>query len=167
MSATARTKAKDVRAVLVEGARSEALADGSAAIEAEHLLLGLAGRERTTASRLLREAGLDREAIRAALDREWEQSLAAAGVRVDVAGRPTATPDPRRSVQIGASAKSVLKRAMDSAAATGGGRIGSTHILVGLLSGRQDRVARALDLAGVDRDRLIAAADEAAARADH
>jgi hypothetical protein len=45
---------------------------------------------------LLTEAGLTRDAIRAALDREWERSLAVAGVAVQDAQLPNATSDPHR-----------------------------------------------------------------------
>jgi hypothetical protein len=79
------TKVKDVRLVLVRSAGEEALLDGSESIEAEHVLLALAKLFGSTASRLLTEVGLTRDAIRAALDREWEQSLAVAGVAVQVA----------------------------------------------------------------------------------
>jgi ATP-dependent Clp protease ATP-binding subunit ClpA len=87
------TKVKDVRLVLVLSAGEEALLDGSESIEAEHVLLALAKLPGRTASRLLTEVGLTRAAIRAALDREWEQSLAVAGVAVQVAQLPEATSD--------------------------------------------------------------------------
>lgn len=157
------TKIKDVRSALVHGAREEAMAQGSPGIEAEHLLLALARWEGSVAARLLAEAGLDHAAIRVALDREWEHSLAAAGVSVDPAALPTATPYPDRRPQFAESAKVVLRRA----AATGGGRLGAADLLVGLLDTRLGRVARALDLAGVDREALRRRADEAAERGDH
>ena len=56
--------------------------DGSRTIEAEHVLLALAASRTTPAARMLAEAGLTEDAIRAALDREWEQSLAVAGIAV-------------------------------------------------------------------------------------
>ncbi|GAA1608927.1 hypothetical protein GCM10009789_74230 [Kribbella sancticallisti] len=154
------TKEKDVRAVLVHGGRAEARQDGSAAIEAEHLLLALAALPDNAVARLMREAGLTREAIRAALDREWEQSLAVAGITVDVETLPTATPNHDRTPHIGESAKLVLKRAMDNAAERGGGRIGASNILVGLLDTKLGRVARALDLTGIDRPTLRSRATE-------
>jgi ATP-dependent Clp protease ATP-binding subunit ClpA len=161
------TKTKDVRAVLVEGGRKEAGAEGSVAVEAEHLLLALTKLPGSTAARLLAEAGLDHDGLRAALDREWEQGLATAGVSVRVAELPSATPAPDRSSQFAASAKQALVRAMEHAASTGGGRIGAANMLVGLLDDRLGRVARALDAAGVDRAALRARAHEAAGRGDH
>jgi hypothetical protein len=47
------TKVRDVRLVLVRNAGEEALLDGSASIEAEHVLLALAKLPGSTASRLL------------------------------------------------------------------------------------------------------------------
>ena len=44
------------------------------------MLLALAATETTSAARMLAEAGLTEEAIRAALNREWEHSLAVAGI---------------------------------------------------------------------------------------
>ncbi|TDU91049.1 ClpA/ClpB-like protein [Kribbella voronezhensis] len=160
------TNVKDVRTVLTRDAREEAELDGSAAIEAEHVLLGLTRQSAGPVSRLLTEAGLTRETIRDALDREWEQSLSVAGIAVAVAELPTPTPDRGRPPKFGESAKLVLKRAADLARRLGAHRITAAHILAGLLDTNLGRVARALDLAGVDRPALQAralqiAADEA------
>ncbi|MFC5266544.1 Clp protease N-terminal domain-containing protein [Kribbella qitaiheensis] len=161
------TKTKDVRSVLVRGARAEARLDGSSMIEAEHVLLALAALPGSAAARMLHGAGLTRDAIRAALDQEWEQSLATAGIAVTVAELPTATPDEERTPAIGESTKLLLKRAMDNAAATGGGRIGASNMLVGILDANLGRVPRALDLAGIDRAALRAQATQAAEQGDH
>ena len=67
---------------------------GSPAIEAEHMLLAMTGQHGIEARDVLASAGLDQDAIRAALDREFRQSLAAAGVtlpRRRAAARPAAT----------------------------------------------------------------------------
>jgi ATP-dependent Clp protease ATP-binding subunit ClpA len=161
------TKVNDVRAVLVRSARLEAVEDGSAAIEAEHVLLALTELTGTTTARLLAEAGLTRETVRAALDREWEESLSVAGVTVAVAELPKATPDRSRSPKIGETTKLLLKRAMDSAAATGGGRIGAAHLLAGALNTNRGRIPRALALAGINREALLTQATDAATRQDH
>lgn len=158
------TKVNDVRAVLIRGARAEAVEDGSTAIEAEHVLLALTELTGTTTARLLAEAGLTRETIRAALDREWEQSLSVAGVTVAVAELPKATPDRSRNPQIGETTKLLLKRAADN---TGGGRMGAAHLLIGALDTNLGRIPRALDLAGINREALRSQAAEAAARHDH
>jgi ATP-dependent Clp protease ATP-binding subunit ClpA len=161
------TKVNDVRAVVVHGARAEAVEDGSAAIEAEHVLLALTELSGTTTARLLADAGLTHETTRAALDREWEQSLSTAGVAVAIAELPKATPDRSRNPQIGETTKLLLKRAMATSSATGGGRIGAAHLLVGALDTNLGRIPRALELAGIERDSLRAKAYEAASRRDH
>ena len=148
------TAAKDVRAVLIRGAREEARLDGSATIEAEHVLLALAALDGTATARLLAAAGLGRDAVRELLDREWEQSLAVAGVRIDVGQLPSATPDPSRKPRIGESTVKLLKRAMDASS----GRITAGHLLVGVLDTKLGRVSRVLDLGGVDRAALRAQA---------
>lgn len=154
------TKVKDVRAVLVHGGRAEARLDGSPTIEAEHVLLALAALPDSAVARLLQDAGLTRDAIRAALDREWEQSLAVAGVTLSVTLLPKATPDRERTPQIGESTKLVLKRAMADASKRGTGRIGAANILVGLLDSTLGRVPRALALTAADLPTLKAAADQ-------
>jgi ATP-dependent Clp protease ATP-binding subunit ClpA len=160
------TAAKDVRSVLVRGAREEARLDGSSTIEAEHVLLALAALEGTATARLLAAAGLNRDGVRAALDREWEQSLAVAGVRVDAGQLPKATPDPTRSPRIGESTVRLLQRAMDAASGLGGGRITAAHMLIGVLDTKLGRVSRALDIAGVDRAALRGLAVESAQRGE-
>jgi len=153
------TDVKDVCSLLVRAAREEARRDGSRTIEAEHVLLALAATEDTEAVRMLTEAGLTETAIRAALDREWEQSLAVAGIAVKIGLLPAATPDHQRDPQIGESTKLLLKRAMDA----GSGRLGPTRILVGILDTERGRVARALEAVGVDRAALRTKAAEALA----
>jgi ATP-dependent Clp protease ATP-binding subunit ClpA len=150
---------KDVRAILVRAARAEARRDGSRTIEAEHVLLALAALEDAPAARLLADAGLTEDAIRAALNREWEQSLAVAGIAVRMGLLPEATPD--RDPQIGESTKLMLRRAMDAPPKLA--RFGSMRILVGLLDAERGRVARTLQAAGVDRATLHAKATEALA----
>jgi ATP-dependent Clp protease ATP-binding subunit ClpA len=157
------TKVKDIRTLLVQDAREEAWLDGSAVIEAEHVLLGLARQSGGPISGLLTDAGLTRDAIRAALDGEWEQSLSVAGVAVAVAELPPATPDRGRQPKFGESAKLVLKRAADQARRLGAHRISAAHVLIGVLDTNLGRVARVLDLAGVDRPALQARALQIAA----
>lgn len=155
--------AKDVRTILVRGAREVARRDGSRTIEAEHVLLALAAMENNPAARLLSEAGLTEGGIRAALDREWEHSLAIAGIAVRIGLLPEATPDHSRDPQIGESVRLLLKRALDAEPRVGGTRIGSVRILVGILDSDRSRVARALQTANVDRAALRARAAEALA----
>ena len=146
--------AKDVRSLLVRAAKDEARRDGSRTIEAEHVLLALAATADTEAARMLAEAGLTEDTIRAALDREWEQSLAVAGIAVRIGLLPMATPDHRRDPHIGESTKLLLRRAMDARPKVGAGRMTPLRILVGVLDTERGRVARVLQVAGVDRAAL-------------
>ncbi|HXP21284.1 MAG TPA: Clp protease N-terminal domain-containing protein, partial [Streptosporangiaceae bacterium] len=70
--------AEHARAI-VRQAEEEAAEAGSPVVEAEHLLLAMTGEHGSEARDVLASAGLDRDGIRAALDREFRQSLAAAG----------------------------------------------------------------------------------------
>ena len=62
--------AVDARRVVVRAAEEEALALGSATVEAEHLLLALATDETGPVGRLLADAGLAHDGVIAALARE-------------------------------------------------------------------------------------------------
>ncbi|MEU8227645.1 Clp protease N-terminal domain-containing protein [Kribbella sp. NPDC048915] len=140
---------KDVRAILVQAARDEARREGSRTVEAEHVLLALAAVKSSAAARLLADAGLTEDAIRAALNREWEAGLAAAGIAVRVAELPESTPDRSRDPQIGESTKLLLHRGVE--APPKHARFGPMRMLVGILASDRGRVARALQTGGVDR----------------
>ncbi|MFI7126965.1 Clp protease N-terminal domain-containing protein [Nonomuraea sp. NPDC050153] len=140
-----------INAVTQQG-ETEARQDGSAAIEAHHLLLGIAAQEGNSAHEVLTSAGLDRQAIRDALDREFEHSLGAAGVSLASFDLPPATPDPKRRVSLGASARLCLERGF--ASATGKKDLRPGHLLLGILEAEVGTVPRALALAGVDRTAL-------------
>jgi ATP-dependent Clp protease ATP-binding subunit ClpA len=156
----------DIRHVVVHAARAEARADGSCVVEAEHVLLALADQEGTTAQRLLISAGLGRHSLRTALDREREASLRAGGVSAGTRGLPMSSAGPHRSPPLGASVKRLLLRGHSAAKAHGGGRISSTHLLLGILGAHVGTVPRALALAGVDQAGLATGADRAVAAGD-
>jgi ATP-dependent Clp protease ATP-binding subunit ClpA len=145
-----------VRTIVHRG-RLEAQESGSATIEAEHLLLAMSSQEGTAAQRVLAAAGLDRAAIRAALEREFTESLRAAGVSL-----AAPLPPPGRSegrVLLGASARLSLERAVKLAVRD---RRDPVHLLVGVLGARVGTVPRALAFAGVDREELARRAHLAA-----
>jgi ATP-dependent Clp protease ATP-binding subunit ClpA len=152
---------KDVRAILVRAARTEARREGARTVEAEHVLLALAALADSSAARLLADAGLTEETIRTALNSEWEQSLAVAGIAVRLGLLPEPVPDRSRDPQIGESTKLLLHRGVE--AEPRGARFGPMRILVGILSSERGRVARALEAAGVDRAGLHTRAAEALA----
>ncbi|MEV0147184.1 MULTISPECIES: Clp protease N-terminal domain-containing protein [unclassified Nonomuraea] len=144
---------------IIERGADEAREDGSAAIEARHLLLGLAA-ERDAAGRdavvheALASAGLDHRAIREALDKEYEHSLGAAGVSPAAFGRlPQPSRPAERPSQLGASAKLALERGFTCVSRKKDLRPG--HLLLGILRAEAGTVPRALALAGVDREDLM------------
>ncbi|MEW9547146.1 Clp protease N-terminal domain-containing protein [Nonomuraea sp. NPDC050783] len=140
-----------INAIIVRG-MAEARDDGSSAVEAHHLLMGIAAHEGTAAHRVLAAAGLGPEAVRRALDREFEHSLSTVGVSPAAYDLPRPTPDPKRSLKLGASARLALDRAF--AAATGKRDLRPAHLLMGVLEAEVGTVPRALALAGLDRTEL-------------
>ena len=149
---------------IVRQAEKEAAGAGSPQIEAEHLLLAMAGENGIEARDVLASVGLDRDGIRAALDREFRQSLSAAGVTLPAGGLPTASRDQNRRARMATSGKLVLERALKAAA--GRGQIQPGHLLLGVLAAQAGTVPRALALAGVDQADLAARTRQALERGD-
>jgi len=143
---------------IVQQGEAEAQEDGSADTEAHHLLLAIASHEGTAAHAVLHSVGLDRQAIRAALDREFEHSLSAAGVSLAAYDLPKPSRDPKRRPGVGASARLTLERGF--AAAIGKKDLRPAHLLLGVLNTNIGTVPRALALAGVDRADLMARAQQ-------
>jgi ATP-dependent Clp protease ATP-binding subunit ClpA len=141
---------KYVHSILEDAGRA-AKEDGSATIEAQHLLLAVASDPDPTTRQILTSAGLDRRAIREALDKEFERSLSAAGVDLgafDLQRTSAAHGRPR----LGASAKLAVERGLGSAARKRDLR--PAHLLFGVLDARRGTLPRALELAGVDQTDL-------------
>lgn len=129
-------------------AEDEARGDGSAAVEAQHLLLAIAGGPDAAPRRILAAVGLDHHAVRDALDREFTRSLAAAGVSADTFDLPR----PSRSLKQpghGASVGLAIERGF--ALARHKKDLRPAHLLFGILQAQVGTVARALALAGIDR----------------
>jgi ATP-dependent Clp protease ATP-binding subunit ClpA len=139
---------------IIEQAGHQASKEGSATIEAQHLLLAVAAQEGTTAHQVLTSVGLDQQAIRQALDREFEHSLRAAGVSLAAFDLPRPSSDPEPSARIGASAKLALERGV--AAAARKQDLQPAHLLLGILEARLGTVPHALGLAGIDQADLTA-----------
>jgi ATP-dependent Clp protease ATP-binding subunit ClpA len=139
---------------VVTQARELASALNARTVEAEHLLLVLAGPCDETAI-ILQQVALDRSRIEAALREESEASLAAAGLEPLTAERAMRSGH-TRAPQWGASAKSALKRGHDTAKQSN--RAGETpaDLLLGVLEAELGTVPRALAIAGADRSALIA-----------
>ncbi|GAA1262611.1 hypothetical protein GCM10009677_12830 [Sphaerisporangium rubeum] len=141
-----------IDAIIERGGR-DARDDGSAAIEAHHLLLAVAAGGDTTSRAVLTSAGLDHRSVRDALDREFEHSLDAAGVSTAAFHLPPPTltgPPPSR---LGASARLALERGF--ACVSRKKDLRPAHLLIGILRAETGTVPRALALAGIDRDDLI------------
>jgi len=142
----------DSRAVVHE-AREIARGLESPTVEAEHLLLAVAGEPGTSAHAVLVGAGLGFDRIHDALEAEFEASLSAVGISLadfDLRGTAAAARVPRW----GTSAKLALQRAARIADARRDRRLVPGHILLGVLRAPAGTVPRALDRAGVDREEL-------------
>jgi ATP-dependent Clp protease ATP-binding subunit ClpA len=124
---------------------------GASTVEAEHLLLAVAELEDPVAA-VLREHGLDSDGIAAALAAETERSLAAVGISADNLSFSPFVARPRYAT----SAKSALELSLREALERGETRIGTKHVVLGVLRAEHGTVPRALAIAGVDRAQLAA-----------
>lgn len=138
---------------ILEQARREAHKDGSATTEAQHLLLAIAAEQEPTTQQVLTSVGLNYQAIRQALDREFEDSLRAAGVSLAAFDLPRPSHAPEHP-KPGASAKLALERGVAPVARKKNLR--PAHLLLGILQAQVGTVPRALALAGIDQANLRA-----------
>ena len=132
-------------------AHSVAAGLGASSVEAEHLLVSLAGTQHP-AGAALRELGLDSAELHEAIQRDFERVLAQVGI--DASGVDISSNCRRTKLSWGASAKRGLERALDEAKRRGDRRIGPEHILLGLLRAEHGTVPRLLAAEGIDRDEL-------------
>lgn len=107
---------------------------GARTVEPCHLLLALAAPQSGTAARVLTAAGVDPGALRAAIEH-----------RLDVPGAGKR----RGRVPFPASTKKALELSLREAIRRGDDRIGSEHLLLGLLRANDDGVTGALSELGV------------------
>lgn len=142
---------KDARQTATE-AQEIARRLASPTVEAEHLLLALAG-QAGPAQEALASVGLDHDEIGAALAAENERSLAAVGVSLADFDLPPIT-RARDKPQWATSAKLALERSLRVALARDDHRIEPGHILLGVLRAPVGTVPRALEVAGIDRVEL-------------
>lgn len=148
MSTTIR---KYVQAV-VDQAGTEAQKEGATTIEAQHLLLALAAEPEANTQQVLSAVGLDYESIRTTLQREFEQSLGAAGVSLatfDTLIRPGASHS--RPTKLGTSAKLALERGLGKPRSESH----PLHLLLGILQAQKGTVPRALANAGINQCELM------------
>ena len=142
-------------------ARDEARQAGSRKIEAEHLLLALSRQKGTDASAILKDAGLDHEAILEAIESESEQSLKAVGVSLGDRGLVKASSARDYNPRFGQSAKLAVARAADLEAKRIAPPLEPIHLLIGILHAKAGTVPRVLEVSGVDTDDLISKAESA------
>jgi ATP-dependent Clp protease ATP-binding subunit ClpA len=142
---------KYLHAVIMR-ADHEAREDGSPTIEAQHLLLAVAGEQEPTTRELLASVGLDRAAVHAALEQEFAHSLSVVGVSSNAYDLPPASWRPVHP-KMGTSGKLALERSMSLSRKKD---MRPAHILLGILLAQAGTVPRALALAGVDLEDLTA-----------
>jgi ATP-dependent Clp protease ATP-binding subunit ClpA len=141
-----------LRAVL-ERAGHEAQGERSAMVEAQHVLLAMASPSDAESRELLESLGLDRQALRAALDSEFRQALSAAGVSLEASEPQRADCTTSSSAPpLGTSVRHALERGLGSTRDAPR----PAHLLLGILEAEVGTVPRALELAGFDRAALIA-----------
>jgi ATP-dependent Clp protease ATP-binding subunit ClpA len=151
---------KDARTV-VRRAETEARAEGSRTVDAEHLLLALTSPEAICSARVLSEAGLGHDELRDALDGQFRDALESVGVELEGESPPARHASAAKRLQIGQSGKLALQRALLVTAKRGDRRIDACHLLIGILSAEHGTVPRALAHAQIDRRQLIVSAEEA------
>ena len=132
-------------------AHSVAAGLGASSVEAEHLLVSLAGTQHP-AGAALRDVGLDSTELHDAIQRDFERVLARVGI--DAGGVDVSANCRRTKLRWGASAKQGLERALVEAKRRGDRTIGPEHILLGLLRAEHGAVPRMLEAEGIDRDEL-------------
>lgn len=125
---------------------------GAERIEPEHVLIALVGNGDRAADAIA-EAGLDAAMIEEAIEQDLVASLEAVGVPPSVV---ESTPTRPRADSLGFSvpAKHALQQALRAAGTRGQRRIGTEHLLLGLLDPSVVSVRRVLARLGVEPSRL-------------
>jgi ATP-dependent Clp protease ATP-binding subunit ClpA len=139
----------------IERAQDVARRLGAEHLEPEHLLLALAEGYADAAARALAEAGLDGRAIEAAIEQDLVAALEVVGVPASVVAATPAHPRadrPRFSVP----AQRALQQTLQEAVRRGARRIGTEHVLLGLVAPPTVSVSRLLVALDVQPERLAA-----------
>ena len=144
--------ARDARAAVV-AALDVAQRAGAEHAEPEHLLIALADAHATCASQAIADAGLDAQAIERAIEQDLVAALEVVGVPASVVA---AAPIHPRADKPGFSVatKQALEQALAVAVRRGDRRMGSEHVLLGLLDPPAVSVARLLRTLGMEPRRL-------------
>jgi ATP-dependent Clp protease ATP-binding subunit ClpA len=130
---------------------------GAEHVEPEHLLLALAsgGAPSGAAARALGEAGLDAASIEQAIEQDLVAALETVGVPASVVASTPVHPRADRP-NFSAPAKQALERALQHAVRRGERRLGSEHVLLGLIDPPAVSVGRVLARLDVAPQRLAA-----------
>jgi ATP-dependent Clp protease ATP-binding subunit ClpA len=145
---------------VIMSARYEARAAGSRTIEAEHILLALASQE-GDAREILESTGLDHDAIRAAIEREFESSLLAVGISLESSSIVSETRRPEGRPRFAQSAKLAVERAAVLTQMRVAPHLEPLHLLLGVLYAKAGTVPRVLATTGVDAADLTRRAEYA------
>jgi ATP-dependent Clp protease ATP-binding subunit ClpA len=154
---------RDSRRV-VDVAQAAASRLGAEHVEPEHLLLALAGGCQDPAALALAEVGVDAGAIAQALEDDLVAMLEIVGVPPSVVAATPAQPRHDRP-GLSAATKQVLEHALHEALRRRDRRLGTEHLLLGVLRPPAATVRRVLSRLDVEPERLAALVQvEAAAR---
>jgi ATP-dependent Clp protease ATP-binding subunit ClpA len=139
----------DARKLVLASAAEEARRRGDRRLGTDHLLLGLLHDEDCRAAKAV---GVSLAGARAAAEALDVAALAAVGIEIDSLGGGPPVSFGRRLPPLTSGARALFKRAIEEARPFRGGRIGTTHFLLAVLSlQRPDPAAELLDALGVDR----------------
>jgi ATP-dependent Clp protease ATP-binding subunit ClpA len=128
---------------------------GAEQVEPEHLLLALARDRNDPAGRALHEAGLDAEQIEHAIEQDLVAALGVVGVPPSVVeSTPVYPGSPKPSLSL--AVKHALERALRAAIQRGERRMGTEHLLLGLLDPPAFVLGRVLAALEVEPERLAA-----------
>ena len=128
---------------------------GAEQVEPEHLLVGLAEGRVDPAARALAEAGLDGPQIERAIEEDLVAALDVVGVPASVVASTPVYPAAKHP-DIGVAAREALERSVQAAARRGERRLGTEHLLLGLLDPPAVSLRRVLARLDVEPGRLAA-----------
>lgn len=140
----------------VRRAAEVAEVEHAAVVQAEHLLIALVDPVRDPVGQSLVDAGITRQGIRSARDREFQSALAAVGVDT---GRAVPPPSSRlargRTTRFAPSAKLALERTLAIATKQGARRISNHHLLEAIVSADAGRTPQLLVELGTTAEEVL------------
>lgn len=141
----------------VRRAAEIAESDGSATVEAEHLLLALVDPADDSIGQALVRCGLTADGIRDARNREFQSALAVVGVDTNRAAPSGALRLRRgRTTAFGQSSKLALERSLEQATNQGARRITTTHLARAIVGAETGPTPRLLSELGTNAEQLRA-----------